>query len=57
VLKKATEKSLIKTLNATLTKSIKAASPFKTSIMPFLETIYYMGRVITKEEQAFLNAL
>jgi hypothetical protein len=57
VLKKATEKSLIKTLNATLTKSIKTASPFKTSIMPFLETIYYMGRVITKEEQAFLNAL
>jgi hypothetical protein len=57
VLNKATDKSLIKSLNSNLIKSIKSSLPFKTAILPFLETIYYMGRVISKEEQAFLDAL
>jgi hypothetical protein len=57
VLQKASNKPYIKTLNTSITKSLKSASPFKSSILPFLETIYYMGRVISKEEQAFLDAL
>ncbi len=57
VLQKASNKPYIKTLNTNITKSLKSSSTFKSSILPFLETIYYMGRVISKEEQAFLDAL
>jgi|LakMenEpi03Aug12_release.lakeMendotaPanAssembly.Ray.scaffolds.fasta_scaffold11702_6 hypothetical protein len=57
VLQKASNKPYIKTLNTSITKSLKSSSPFKSSILPFLETIYYMGRVISKEEQAFLDSL
>lgn len=57
ILNKSADKALIKSLSGPIIKSIKQSSTFKASILPFLETIFYMGRVITKEEQAFLDAL
>lgn len=50
-------KEWIKKTTPIMIQTLKAHPAIKQILMPYLETSFYMGRVITKDEQKFLDAL